>query len=300
MLLEWTIITELVQLGLLRTVVPVFIGELICENNVERLGDLFESPVVKSLSQKVHVRVNSKAESILRGLDMEPTSSLHSRSVKDVVEAVMSHKGILAEEHFVPLLSSQGGLLHNREACMRNLVRSVGKELMAIAAREACDATEAPEEAGRVRRGSTRSSLLWRRAFDGVAARIGSRLSSADDFSCVDPHNIADHSSELRNVRKSSLGEFARLRSNSAVNPEVTVARADADAISDAAYMEQRDELAEMKAEMEAMRAHKDAEIAMLRAEMARVKAQSDAEISKLRALLAAERANAQPACSMM
>jgi hypothetical protein len=135
-LLEWTLIAELVESKQLRAVVPVLIGEIHSDAaGVETMRPLFASAAFSQLSAAVYARVNSRAAAILSNLGLAASDALHRRSVREVVERITGHLGIPAHERFAAAGGGGagfGGGLHGREARMRELVKSVGKSLMRV------------------------------------------------------------------------------------------------------------------------------------------------------------------------
>jgi hypothetical protein len=270
-------------------VVPIFIGELVCESPGERLKSLFDSDILESLSRKVHGRVNRKAEAILGGLNIGATKTLHSRSVKDVVDVIMSHKAILAEEKFVPLCSSQTGANHGRESCMRSLVKSLAKELMAISAREWSKKAEGVKP--------TKTKFMLQRA------------ATIPTLDCVKTPNrgvFTEHereSNELqRHVSATVLpGCIALSEEEDSVSGTCSADDLQATSRSSVTGAEPEmamhicaDEISEMSAKMHSHAAQKDAEIADLRAAFEKIQLEKDEHIRNLQTQLTMERAIAE------
>ncbi len=149
MLLEWTLMAELLEAGRLCAVVPILIGELSLADASDGgggsssgggnapMGSLFCSRAYEGLSSVAHGRVNARAAEVLADLGVEPTPRLPLRTVREVVEVILLHLGIAAHEFFpkmataaVSVGAARVGRQHVWEAGIRTLVGGARKRLM--------------------------------------------------------------------------------------------------------------------------------------------------------------------------
>ena len=156
--------SELLEAGRLRAVVPILIGEHSFADAATGgggggggggghgggggapMGPLFGSRAYAGLSGAAHSRVNARAAEVLAALGVEPTPRLPARTVREVVEVVLRHLGIAAHEYFPgPDPGAAGasagapgaglaraGRQHGWEAGMRALVAAARKRLMTV------------------------------------------------------------------------------------------------------------------------------------------------------------------------
>ena len=276
---------------------PVFIGELISDSHGggERLSSLFDSSILQSLSQKVHSRVNRKAESILCSLGIKITDQLHSRTVKDVVDVIMAHKAILAEEKYVPLRSGQPGALHSKEPCMRNLVKCLAKELMAISAREWSKSTgglqDKVHDRFTLQRSSTVAAIKLPRKAGRVSTESAGRLLQRSASL-----NLQSESGSTSGARINGCADFAQQGNAFAVQEEAESISEKSISVTDIREFEDHDETTELTPDSEALIAQKDAEIADIRAACEQLRVEKDAQIRDLLSQLTTERASAERA----
>jgi hypothetical protein len=103
-LLEWTLIIELLRAGTLKYCLPVIIGRVATDgHSAEGCGGryfacLFDSGALGALPDHPVAAVASSAAGVLQSLGLEPSPDLASRTVRATVKAVIDCLGVLAWE----------------------------------------------------------------------------------------------------------------------------------------------------------------------------------------------------------
>ena len=292
-LLEWTLMLELLAVGRLRAVFPVFIGELLFDSSTggtaasswqgPLMGSLFESRAYLCLSTAIHARVNEQARLTLEEMQIRPSARLASRTIKGVVEEISKHLGIKAHELFVstgtrPGHVLKGGRQHEWEAGLRRLVQTVRKTLVGMLERQ-LDLDATPQLSGD----------------EPSGVRLASDAPPAMSVR-VDPVAAEADGSAVREA----TAEMERLQV--AVEVERLRAAAEAERLQAAAEMSKlRAAAAEMEqvrsvAEAERLRAAAEAEMSKLRAAAEMDRLRSVAEAERLRAAVEVEQLRAQVA----
>jgi hypothetical protein len=307
-LLEWTLMAELLEAGRLRAVVPIMIGELSfadasgvggsCGGNA-LMGELFHSRAYGDLSSAQHKRVIARAAEVLAELGVVPTQVLNTRTIKEVVGVVLQHLGIAAHDFFpnpqtTPASSRtavadsepsarpvavavRAGRQHGWEAGIRSLVGAARKRLMTVLER------------------------VLQREEDASAAAISKSASTPLSAAVMEASAGHDFSEESRPPPVSAASVPAQ-----AVAVTVTDGSAESSTTVTAGWAEA--EIARLKSELEAERARTmqvrlEAERALMRAEAKAdaeralaAKALADAETERAKAV-EAKLAQAQSSC---
>ena len=328
MLLEWTLMLELLAAGRLRAVVPILMGEhdfdpadpagtKASNGGGGLMGSLFQSRAYRCLSTAVHDRVNAQAQCVLKAMGIQPSALLHGRTIKKVVEEISGHLGIQAHEHFTgagagpgsavgaSLKRQRGGiLLHEWEAGMRRLVQAVRKILMGMldpaGARGSGDAPSSLTAATSTHQAAEMARLRAAEEIERLRAQVAEAQVVAVAAAAAAAEGKAASSAEL-GLLKVQASESERMRAAEATEME----RLRAAAATDDASAQLAVELERLRATAEMERLRAAAEMERLRAEVAgaqavvaaaEAKAAFSAEIARLRAEASeTERARAQP-----
>ena len=124
-LLEWTIVAELKEIGALHYVVPVMMGDILDEAHEGSFAtDLFADGEVDRLPDVPCRAVLAEAERLLRKHGLEPSRDLHQRTPRTTVKNILQGLGVLSWD--VSAGTGAGVQQPRRAARTQSLIGSAG------------------------------------------------------------------------------------------------------------------------------------------------------------------------------
>ena len=151
-LLEWTLIKELMDMGHLVYCLPVMLGKVTPDaTDGEFVSNLFALGALDRLPEVVCVKVADRVKELLEANGMTPSASLHTSTVRDVVKRITRALGVLGWDVNNPggESSSHGGAsrMHSEAKWKQKLVSmAVSKTVECVERAVAAEAAASPAE----------------------------------------------------------------------------------------------------------------------------------------------------------
>ena len=150
-LLEWTLMLELMHIGKLHYCLPIFIGSTVeVEGGAVKIGHLFRENHIDNLPDFVSTPIVDTVVSLFRDQGWEPSPSLQTRTIRDTVDALSKQTGVTAwrfeDTHGVSMRTT----VHKGVVSKNHLVSHCVAEIMKMVRRSVQDSshrTSKPEAA---------------------------------------------------------------------------------------------------------------------------------------------------------